>query len=138
MKKIYLIIIIVVIGVAGFVGGMYYGSLQSASKSQQASPSQGTQRFSRGTGANGGMISGQIVSFDDKSITVQSRSGGSEVVFYSSSTSVEKSVFGSVKDLSDSAEITVIGSQNSDGSITAQSIQIRPSLPTPPPGGSGQ
>jgi hypothetical protein len=130
MKKIYTIIIIVIIGAAGFIGGMYYGLSQGAPKGQQASPSQGAQRFSRG--ANGGMVSGQVVSFDDKSITVQSRSGGSEVVFYSSSTPVEKFISGSVKDLSDSAEITVIGSQNSDGSITAQSIQIRPSTSSLP------
>ena len=130
MKKIHVIIIAVVIalvfGVAGYFIGSAYGS-RSGLSGGQAYQRQAGQRVFRG-GANGGVVSGQIVSFDDKSITVQSPSGGSKVVFYSTSTEISKMATSSANDLANNENITVIGSQNSDGSVTAQSIQIRPRI----------
>lgn len=126
MKKyiIYSIIAVVVVGGAAFYGGMQYGQNAKSSASNYG----GRAFRSNGAfaGANGGMVEGQIVSMDSQSITVSLPTGGSKIIFYSPTTQVRKTTDGSISDLSQGTSIIVSGSQNSDGSITASSIQIRP------------
>ena len=134
MKKIQVIIIAVVValvfGVTGYFIGSAYGNKSNLSGGQ-AYQSQNGQRVVFRGGVNSGVVSGQIISFDNKSITVQSPNGGSKVIFYSTSTEISKMATSSVSDLANNENITVIGSQNSDGSVTAQSIQIRPAYQIP-------
>lgn len=138
MKKNLLIIIvlIVVVGFGSFFGGMKY----AASKQSGAGPSAAQrQRLGQNGGTfgnrqNGGFVNGQIISKDDKSITVQlnsQRGGsnsqtGSKVVFFSDKLEVGKFVSGTLDDLTVGANVMVNGTANSDGSIIANSIQIRP------------
>ena len=130
MKKIYVVIIAIVFAGLGFVGGMQYGKSSVSQSNQQFSQNGGMRRqFNGGQNANAGAVSGQIVAKDDKSITVQLRDGGSKIVFYSTSTQIGKSVSGAASDLNNNEQVSVFGTQNSDGSITAQSIQIRPVMP---------
>jgi hypothetical protein len=65
-----------------------------------------------------------VVSSNATSITGALKSG-SEVVFYSTSTPIMDTTIGSPSDIIDGANITVIGTANPDGSVTANSIQIR-------------
>jgi hypothetical protein len=132
MKKyIVTIVLVVVVGAGAFYGGMLYGKPQAGTR--------GIGSFQRGAnggmpgtgiggafgGANGGLIAGQIISKDSQNITVALRNGSStKIVFFSGSTQIMKSASGTVDDLKDGEEITVIGTTNPDGSITAQSIQI--------------
>ena len=80
------------------------------------------------TGARnfGGAITGQVVSKDATSITVQGRDGSSRVVFYSTSTPVMKTASGSLTDVVTGTQISAIGDANTDGSVNARSIQLRP------------
>lgn len=129
MKKIIvpIVITIVVAGGLGFYGGMTYGRSVSQASRRAGGFQQAAQQGGFGPSRQGGGITGgEIMSKDATSITVKLGSGGSKIVFVSSSTAVMKSAAGSLSDLVMGEQVVVSGSANSDGSITAQSVQIRP------------
>lgn len=120
-----------IFGAGGFFGGMKY--------QQSKQPSFGGARVANGqfgqrggSGANGANrngfrpVNGQITSSDDKSITVKLQDGSSKIVFFSNSTVINKSATGSVSDLKSGEQVAVMGTDNSDGSVTAQNIQLNP------------
>ena len=133
--------VVVVVAAASFYGGMKYGQSKVSktalqSRGQFAGAGAGnTARRAGGTfGPNSaGFVSGNIISKDDKSITVQSQGGGSKIVFLGSSTSIGKTVTGSASDLTVGEQVVVNGTANSDGSVTAQNVQIRPVMPAGSP-----
>ncbi len=135
--KITLLVVMVVVAVISFYGGTKYGSSQNSQNVSQGGRNFGAAQNISGTmrrggqGGSGGFIGGQLISKNDKSITVQLRDGGSKIVFVSNSTQVLKSTVGSLTDLAVGEQVSVSGTANSDGSITAQSVQIRPEMPRP-------
>jgi len=80
-------------------------------------------------GAAGGLLSGTVAKQDAGSLTLNTRDGSSHVVLITPATTVQKSVGGSLSDVVVGNTIIVTGSTNSDGSISASSIQLRPGLP---------
>lgn len=144
MNKIIIgfIIAVIVVGAGSFYGGMLYGKSKggknSAQNFQNLSPLERQQRVGQmggvqGRGGNraagGGFVNGDIIAKDDKSITVKSGDGGSKIVFLSGATQIMKSVDGSTVDLEMGKNVIITGSANSDGSLTAESIQLRPASP---------
>ncbi len=128
MKKSFLIITAVIalliIGGGSFYGGMLYGQRQ---KRSAGFPGQNAGISIRGGRQGGaGFNSGEILSKDDKSITIKLATGGSKIIFFSGSTEIGKFVNGTSDDLQVGETVMVQGQANQDGSITAQSIQIRP------------
>lgn len=137
MKTQQIIIIILVAVVAtgsGFFGGMQYQKSQRPQLGQfgrqngQAGQNGQGQSF-RGNGQNGAMaVVGEILSIDDKSITVKLQDGSSKIVILSEKTSVNKQATGTKDDLKEGERVAVFGATNSDGSVTAQSIQLNPMI----------
>jgi len=136
-KNIVIISIAVILVVAGaFYGGIKYSeSKESNGASEARNPGnfsqggrqQGFQGMRNGqSGAN--FINGDILANDDNSITVKLRDGGSKIVFLSESTQITKSTDGTRDDLVADKSVMINGQQNSDGSVTAQMIQIRPQI----------
>lgn len=132
MNKTMIIAIALVIlaGVGGFFGGMQYQKSQANSRfgSYAGTTGQGGQfmmrRFGGQNGAN--VVRGQIVSIDSNSITVELPDGSSKIIVVGSSTTFMKSTSGSLTDLKVGDMVMTFGTQNSDGSVTAQNVQINP------------
>jgi hypothetical protein len=151
MNKLIPIVIAtaVVVGGGAFFGGMKYAESKSFQgrvsqidfqNLQNLSPEERQQRlqelganaggFRGGAGigqrGGGGFTAGEIIAKDDKSVIVKLQDGGSKIIFLSDSTEITKSAAGALIDLEIGKNISVNGAVNSDGSITAQMIQLRP------------
>ncbi len=129
------VVIAVVAASIGFWGGMKY---------QQSRRSPFPNQFTRGQAPSGNMgagageprqngnrgqgnqAMGEITNKDEKSITIKMQNGSSKIVFISESTSFTKSTEGSKDDLVVGNKVAVFGTANSDGSITAESVQLNP------------
>ncbi len=123
------IAIAVVVGGGAFYSGMKYAESKNSQRQQrlqELGANVGGFRNRTGGQQGGGSASGEIIAKDDKSVTIKLRDGGSRIIFFSDSTEITKSAAGSLNDLEMGKSITIRGSQNSDGSITAQSIQLSP------------
>lgn len=110
-------------GRGGMMGGQFTRGQMGQFGGQAGA---GQNRFGGARGINGGFIMGEVLSKDATGITVKLQDGGSRVVITSTSTAVMKSTTGTMNDVVVGNSVTVMGSQNADGSVTAQSIQIRP------------
>ncbi len=130
-----MITVVVVVAVIAFFGGVTYGKSKrtfpgniagmNQSGSWQQRDQQGdAQGVRRGQGMD--IAGGEIISKDEKSFTVKLQTGSTKIVFLSASTTVSKTVDASLEDLSVGTSISASGQANSDGSINATSIQIRP------------
>jgi hypothetical protein len=126
-NKTKIIIGAIIIIAVSFFGGYKYGQGTNASSSLAT-----TTRGLGFGGARGGrtsgesFVSGQILSMDAQSITVKLATGGSMLVYVSPSTTIQKTVDGSKKDLTVGQDVTAMGISNTDGSVSANSVQIRP------------
>jgi hypothetical protein len=114
-------------------GGCFYGGMLYQKNTNQSSFSFNREQLAnRPANSNGlikqgnGLSIGEIISKDDTGITIKLVDGGSKIIFLSNSTEIDKTTNGSLEDLEIGTNVTIQGSANSDGSITAQSIQIRP------------
>lgn len=138
IKKINNVVLIgvvaaLVFGASGFYGGVKYQQSKMSNGMMFAGARNGTagdvnakaRQVFGGMGGQKGMIIGEIISKDDTSIIVKLPDGGSKIIFFSGSTTVNKSVSGALADLETGKTAMITGADNSDGSITAQNIQIR-------------
>lgn len=137
------VIVLVVAGVGGFFGGMQYQksktpSFAGGSRGQDNVEGQFTQGGDHQPGENGGFrgrfsgqgqpVSGEVIAKDDESITVKDQDGGSKIIFISDTTLIRKTDEGNLDDLIEGMQVLVFGSENPDGSVTAENIQLNPSF----------
>jgi uncharacterized protein (UPF0333 family) len=129
-----LIVVAVVFAGGGFFGGMKYQSSKTPAVAARAGGAAGAAAFAqrRAGGANMGFLNGQVLSVDQNSITVKLQNGGSQNVVLAPSTQYRKAVDGTSADVVVGSQVTITGTTNSDGSLTAQSVQIRSASSTPP------
>lgn len=142
-----ILVAVIVAGGAGFFGGMKYqqGKIPARGNSalgqnlQNLTPEQrqqlrqnnpGGARLS-GNNSSGGFVAGEIIGKDEKSITVKLRDGGSKIVFLSNATVIGKQATGTPEDLLTGKQVQVVGTNNQDGTVTAQNINLTSDLPRP-------
>ena len=77
-----------------------------------------------GGGAGRGGTIGTVKSVDGNTITITTANGGTATVTIGSSTTVTKSETGSVSDITPGENIVVRGTTGTDGTTTAQSINV--------------
>ncbi len=138
-----MVLLVVAIGGGSFYAGMKYDQSQRAANRgagnfANLSPEERQARATAGgfvgmgrggrTGGGDGFATGEVISKDDKSVTLKLSNGGSQIVFFTPGTPVTKNVSGLASDVAVGQEVTTSGTKNQDGSISAQSIQIRPEL----------
>jgi hypothetical protein len=134
MKKIILfVIVLIIVGAGAFFGGMKYQQNKISSQRtsfQNLSPEQRQQFVQRAGRAGANFLSGEVISKDEKSLTLKLLDGSTKIVFFSGSTQISKATEGTVDDIEIGKQIFVSGDQNSDGSYTAKTIQLSPRYPT--------
>lgn len=134
-------VIILIVGAGSFYGGMRYAQSKAS-----ANNTIGTGRFqgqrglggSGGNRAGGGFVSGSILKTDNQSITLKLIDGGSKIAYLTDATGINKTATGTKADLIVGENVSVIGTANSDGSVIAQTVQIRPAGENRPPQTPGQ
>jgi hypothetical protein len=73
---------------------------------------------------------GEILSADDKSITIKMSDGSSKIVLISDTTTINQTATATKIDLKVGATVAVMGDQNTDGSITGKTIDLNPRVPS--------
>ena len=131
-----MVLIAVVFGGGGFfIGKSMAQSQAAASRTQLAGQFRaggvGASGAGRAAGMRGGQILGTILSQDNNSITVQLADGSSKIVLISGTTSINQATAATAADLKVGERVSAFGSSNSDGSVTAQNIQINPMMRGP-------
>ena len=137
-------VIALIVGAAAFFGGMYYQRSQGRTAlnnfrgqftaGQFGAVGRAGARFGNGAG----VVRGQILSSDDKSVTVKMSDGSSKIVWLSGNTAITEATPAAKSALTNGQTVLVTGSANSDGSVTAQNIQLNPQLPGGSPRPSAQ
>ncbi len=128
------VVLAVLVGAGAFFAGMQYqksqvtgfaqgGQFRSGmtGQGQLGQSSQGRRVFQN----NGSRpVNGEIISADSKSVTVKLTDGSTKIIILSSTTAINKASQVNPSDLKTGERIVVFGTENSDGSVTAQNISI--------------
>jgi len=129
MKNNVLITVIAVLLMGGisFFGGMKYQQSKRLSFNRQFDGGQMMIRNGReGNQTNFRPVSGEIISSDDKSITVKLPDGSSKIVLLTDKTEITKAAQVAKSDIKIGDKVAVFGQENSDGSVTGQTVQLNP------------
>ena len=130
------IVLVAVVGVACFYGGMIYGKGQkqttAPTTTATGAPGQGdvpaTGQFQRGTGQDtgrqGGMLSGEIEEVTAQGLTVKDSTGKLVQIKVTDTTLIQAQATLNLTDLQKGQSVMVSASQGSDGTYTARSMQV--------------
>lgn len=78
-----------------------------------------------GGGRNGTIVSGEVTAKDGKNITLKTTTGASKDISLAHANRIQKTISGTIKDITIGTQIVVVGSNGSDGTFNALSVQIK-------------
>jgi hypothetical protein len=129
------IVLIIAGSAAGFFAGTKYQQNQTLSAFQgrdggMMGNTAGGNRTSGSTRMQQGFrpVAGEIIAQDDKTITVKLQDGSSKIVNIADSTTINKSSEGAKTDLTTGQKVSVFGTENTDGSVSATNVQLNPMI----------
>lgn len=128
MKDKKSIIINIFIAVVFALGGYFMGAKSQKVRIQSMTRQQGMVAGARQNGQwqRGGIrpVAGEILSRDEKTMTVKLTDGSSKIIILSEKTVINKASDATRDELKNGEKISVFGTENPDGSVTASNIQI--------------
>lgn len=144
---ISMVILIIAVTIGSFFCGTKYQQNKTVSNFRQQIIGSNGQRRELGQGVgqnainndiakNRGQIPGfrqtvgEIISLDDKTLTIKMADGSSKIVLISDTTKINQSTAATKTDLKVGIKIMVNGETNSDGSVTSRNIEINPAFAT--------
>lgn len=130
------VIAVLVALVAGFFSGIKFQESKVSNRDANGGQFQNRRGGGNGQGRLGNgfrPVMGEILSMDDKSITVKMQDGSSKIVLLPDSVTISKTDTAAKSDLKVGEKVGVFGTDNSDGSVTAQNIQLNPMFRGPSP-----
>lgn len=125
----------IVIAGTSFYGGMKYrDSQRTAFLNNNFGSMMGQNNQRVGGTPNGGMmrvnrgrpVIGEIIEIDTDTITIKQQDGSSKIVLTTEKTIFNKTATVQKEEMKIGEEIGVFGTENSDGSYTAQNVQLNP------------
>ncbi|NUR59536.1 MAG: hypothetical protein HOV87_12845 [Catenulispora sp.] len=140
LPKVTLALIGVVLAVGGFVGGIAVGKSNADSKKSANTTNAGSTGRSRGgftggqnggagtTGGQngqfgrGGTVTGTVTAVNGSTLTVTDNTGKQVTVDTTGQTTITIGKTGALSDLANGAQVTVIGTPDGSGTITARSV----------------
>jgi len=134
MKQNIIAVILLVTVIAG-AGGFFAGTKYQQNKRGQFMTQTGNgtrpggmMNPQSGNGQRGGFrpVSGEIIKSDATSVTVKLTDGSSKIILLTEATQINKAETGTAEDLTAGTMVAVFGSENADGSVTAQNVQVNP------------
>ncbi len=135
-------VILVVVAGASFYGGMLYGQGQAQTSRSFAGRTTGGPpggytfgQGGQGQRQGGGGVLGQISGVGEGYMVVADSNGKQTRVQVTDTTLIEKNASVKLTDLTTGETVMVSGSQGSDGTITARSVQVAPAGRFGGPGG---
>ena len=129
-------VIVVLFGALAFFGGMKYQESRRGSVARQFGGGQmnrngltaGPLRLGEASRQGFRPVAGEIISSDATSVTVKLTDGSTKIVILTDKTTINKAEATTKDDLKTGQSIAVFGSENTDGTVTAQSVQVNPEL----------
>ncbi len=133
---ILVVILVIIVAAVGFYAGMKYQQNQrGVGFAGRAGAGAGMYRqFAGGAGSptsNTQAVRGQILSVSNDTMTVKLADGSSKIVILPSSVNISKQTTGSTSDLKTGSVVIVLGTSNSDGSVTAENVALNPTFGGP-------
>lgn len=134
MKKNYIVIglILVVILAVSFMSGIKFQQSKNTTSFQDGGTS---NRLFQGGQRQGGQVTqrqgfrsnvGEILSIDEETITIKMNDGSTKLILTPKNVTISKYENVDKTELKVGERIAVMGSENSDGSVTASNVQINP------------
>jgi hypothetical protein len=128
-KKLTVVALCILLSGVSFYAGMQYKMLQNQNGGRMRSFSDRASGQLRGGGfGQNRPVIGEVVTIDDVSMTVKLDDGSTKIINISPSTRYTRQSEISATDIKSGAKIGVFGLANSDGSVSAQNIQIDPQI----------
>lgn len=120
-REILFLIILILVATAAFYGGMKY---QQSKMPQRIFFQRGGQTIQ----AREGMFYGEVISKDEKNLTLKLPDGSTRIVFLSEQTEFLKTTEGDLNDIEVGKQIMIIGNQTIEGAFVAEQIHLSPRI----------